>query len=355
LDPEGVEEDETFLISVAAGLLTVDIESGTIRLVHYIVEEYFQRNWQYWFPDAEERIAETCLMFEDFSVGYCSTGLRISPFLDYAARCWALHTRQCSSKCVEDLVLEFLHNEPKMFCAFQVIMPKDCRGRNMEILPQSIPSLWAAAFFGLEATVREEIGKGADVDEKISSGTTALHKAIERGFDTIARLLVDAKADLEVLNDRGWTGLHRAVYEGHEAITELLLEAGANPEVLTREREATPLLIAVCMRQEAVTKLLIKAGANVNAKDVGNSYGESALQWSAINADQRIARLLIEAGADINAKAGDGKTALHTAADHGQLAMDNWPWPISSYSKQGLISTSKRGPQGRQRCTTQPK
>jgi hypothetical protein len=34
LDPEGVEQDATFLISITAGLVTVDVESETIRLFH---------------------------------------------------------------------------------------------------------------------------------------------------------------------------------------------------------------------------------------------------------------------------------------------------------------------------------
>ncbi len=52
LDPEGIEQDDTFLISVTAGLVTVEAESGTIRFVNFTVEEYFSRKWQDWFPDA---------------------------------------------------------------------------------------------------------------------------------------------------------------------------------------------------------------------------------------------------------------------------------------------------------------
>jgi hypothetical protein len=45
LDPEGIEQDDTSLVSITAGLVTADVESGIIRLVHFTVEEYFTRKW----------------------------------------------------------------------------------------------------------------------------------------------------------------------------------------------------------------------------------------------------------------------------------------------------------------------
>ena len=73
LDPEGVEQDATFFISITAGLITVDVKSGTIRSVDFTVEEYFLRKWKDWFPNAEEQIAGTCityLLFDNFADGY---------------------------------------------------------------------------------------------------------------------------------------------------------------------------------------------------------------------------------------------------------------------------------------------
>jgi hypothetical protein len=73
LDPEGIEQDDTFLISITAGLVIVDVESGTIRLVHFTIEKYFSRKWQEWFPYAEEQVTQTCityLLFDNFTDGY---------------------------------------------------------------------------------------------------------------------------------------------------------------------------------------------------------------------------------------------------------------------------------------------
>jgi hypothetical protein len=52
LDEDNLPQIED-MVSVCAGLVTVDEESGIIRLVHYTTQEYFQRTQKIWFPDAE--------------------------------------------------------------------------------------------------------------------------------------------------------------------------------------------------------------------------------------------------------------------------------------------------------------
>jgi hypothetical protein len=64
------------MVSVCAGLVTVDEESGIIRLVHYTTQEYFERTQKHWFPDAEASITKTCITYLSFSVfesGRCLT------------------------------------------------------------------------------------------------------------------------------------------------------------------------------------------------------------------------------------------------------------------------------------------
>lgn len=64
------------IVSVCAGLVTVDEQSNIIRLVHYTTQEYFERTYASWFPDAQRYVATTCvtyLLFEDFESGFCSS------------------------------------------------------------------------------------------------------------------------------------------------------------------------------------------------------------------------------------------------------------------------------------------
>lgn len=58
--------DVKVLGSICAGLLTIDIQSEIVRLVHYTTQEYFERT------NAESNIAITCityLSFDTFAIG----------------------------------------------------------------------------------------------------------------------------------------------------------------------------------------------------------------------------------------------------------------------------------------------
>ena len=62
------------MVSICAGLVTIDEESEIIRLVHYTTQEYFERTQSHWFPDAQTNITKTCvtyLLFKEFESGIC--------------------------------------------------------------------------------------------------------------------------------------------------------------------------------------------------------------------------------------------------------------------------------------------
>lgn len=68
--------DVGLMTSVCAGLVTVDKSSSIVRLVHYTAQEYFEKQWTSWFPDANTDIAVTCityLSFDTFGSGICKT------------------------------------------------------------------------------------------------------------------------------------------------------------------------------------------------------------------------------------------------------------------------------------------
>lgn len=105
------------VVSVCAGLVTVDEESNIIRLVHYTTQEYFERVRLEWNPGAQEEIAVACLTylsFNTFRSGSDEVGsesfeawierrqasdkafeqrLTENPFFDYLARYWSEHVR----------------------------------------------------------------------------------------------------------------------------------------------------------------------------------------------------------------------------------------------------------------------
>ncbi|UKZ77609.1 hypothetical protein TrVFT333_005333 [Trichoderma virens FT-333] len=100
-DPDYLS-DAKDLKSVCAGLVTIDGESGIIRLVHYTTQEFFQQTLGRWFPEGESYITKICvtyLSFNTFSDGVCQTDiglkerLQSNPLYDYAARNWGHHAR----------------------------------------------------------------------------------------------------------------------------------------------------------------------------------------------------------------------------------------------------------------------
>src|SRR5579862_632469 len=101
LDEEALPESD-LLVSLCAGLVTIDQESNIIRFVHYTAHEYFNRTCMRYFPDAQTTIAKACLTYMSFDVfakGYCPSDqemdirLQEYPFLQYAAQHWGDHAR----------------------------------------------------------------------------------------------------------------------------------------------------------------------------------------------------------------------------------------------------------------------
>jgi len=78
-EPELDEDNLTstdLIVSVCAGLVTIDEESDIIRLVHYTTQEYFERVKESWILDAQTDITTTCisyLLFDNFASGFCVT------------------------------------------------------------------------------------------------------------------------------------------------------------------------------------------------------------------------------------------------------------------------------------------
>jgi hypothetical protein len=129
LDPENIPDVED-LLSVCAGLVVVDQESAVIRLVHYTTQEYFERIRDAWNPDAQTRMASTCLTYLSFSIfktGSCSSDekfeerLRGSQFLDYAAKHWGEHALTVEDQ-ICDLACTFFSYKELVSCAAQVLL-----------------------------------------------------------------------------------------------------------------------------------------------------------------------------------------------------------------------------------------
>jgi hypothetical protein len=266
------------IISVCAGLVTVDEESGIIRLVHYTTQEYLKRTRERWFRDPESVIATICITYLSFIVfetGFCKTDhkfeerLRSSPFYDYAAHNWGHHARKDVTS--NQVVISFLKSQAKVEASCQALMAAKRFSSDpnySQHLPRKMTGLHLAGLFGLS-----------------------------KAADTLLRL--EHSPDLEDTYRR--TPLWYAAQNGHKAVAELLLVAGADVNAAALEAAARG------GHLEVVEKLL-EAGANVNAAT--GYYRRTALQEAAEGDHPEVVEKLLAGGADANAATGDGQTAL---------------------------------------------
>jgi len=277
LDQENLPETED-MVSVCAGLVTVDEESDIIRLVHYTTQEYFERTQISWFPNAQNVITRTCVTYISFAVfesGFCPTDkefkerLWLNPFYDYAARNWGHHAHATLTQAGQ-LILDFLNSEAKVAGSSQAMMASlsyyfGYRKR----VPRQITGAHLAAYFGLSETMIALLKNGHNPDAKDTFGRTPLSWAAEKGHGAVAKLLLDKEGvdpDSEDTNHR--TPLSWAAQNGHEAVVKLLLDKeGTDPDSKDNNRW-TPLSWASRKGHEAVVKLLLeKEGVDPDSKD----------------------------------------------------------------------------------------
>ncbi|UKZ55877.1 hypothetical protein TrVGV298_009701 [Trichoderma virens] len=319
------------MISVCAGLVTVDKESSIIRLVHYTTQEYFEKTQSKWFPDAHMKIATICITYLSFSVfesGFCRTDqafkdrLLSSPLYDYAARNWGHHARAASIE-RDKFILDFLESTAKVSgCSQAMMSDREYHFHNFsQDIPKQMTGIHLAAYFGLsgllyavwnghEAVVKQLLDNGADLECKDKEyGRTLLSWAAQYGHEAVVRLLLEKGADIESKDkEYGRTPLAHAARRGHEAVARMLLEKGANMESRSKSGR-TPLSWAARRGHEAIVGLLLEKGADLESREM--EYGRTPMSWATRYEHWAVARLLLEKGADQETNnVGSGKEQL---------------------------------------------
>ncbi|KAJ5062213.1 ankyrin repeat domain-containing protein [Bipolaris maydis] len=359
IDPENVRTLED-LISVCAGLVTVDQESDIIRLVHYTTQEYFERTGDLWNPRGHVYIATTCLKYLSFSAfqsGSCPNDkefrerLQQNSFLDYAAKYWARHAkpveaevaaRACellqgnSFSSIEEVLFasDYKYNcystrypvrtplhytsqfglpdiAEKVLATVNVpiaeaVNAKDSRGWT---------PLISAAQYGQPEMVQLLLRKGAEISAQGGGFKygNALQAASKEGHERIVRMLLDAGAEVNAQGGKYGNALQAASYMGQEKIVKTLLDVGA--EVNAQGGEYSNALQAACYSgQEEIVGMLLDAGAEVNAQ--GGKYG-NALQAASYMGQEKIVKTLLDVGAEVNAQGGEYGNALQAASAEG--------------------------------------
>jgi ankyrin repeat protein len=141
---------------------------------------------------------------------------------------------------------------------------------------------------------------------------------------------------------RAMTPLQSAAYRGDAVAVERLLDAGATPDdgndlgmtPLMYAAGATPVIDQRYAGSTAVVRTLLDRGAALNAK-TGNGY--TALHFSAMHGNEATVRLLVERGADVDARTDHDDSALSEAVGRG---FDDVVWFLLEHG----ASTNPREP-----------
>ncbi|EPS41921.1 hypothetical protein H072_4150 [Dactylellina haptotyla CBS 200.50] len=332
----------TRMLSVCAGLVTIDEESGIIRLVHYTTQEYFEKHWSSLFFGFQNEITNVCVTYLSYSVfeaGPCENLLQIHKrrqdniLYDYAGKNWGNHAR-ASSVGGSPLILSFLESVPKVRAAYQCYRVPSFSGFvygwiekefiiglhlaallglvetitcilatgvdvDTETDDRMTPLMWAAVAGRVEV-VNLLLANGASIDARGPGGQTPLTLAVVYGRLQTLEVLVGRKANLEARDWEGKTALAKAVELGKLEAAELLIRKGADLETRA-DGGGSPLNLAVETRNLEVIALLLKNNANLESKDVLDA---TPLVKAVRPGQVDVVRLLIEAGADLEAQGG---------------------------------------------------
>ncbi|KAL2193805.1 hypothetical protein P885DRAFT_71817 [Corynascus similis CBS 632.67] len=130
--------DGELLTSTCGGLIMVDREAHTVRVVHYTAQEYLERTHVEALEAAKLSLANACLAYltlPNLSDGPCGSDtamaqrLELFPFVDYSSKYWGEHAGKLSgigAELVQSKLHEFFANSAAQEVACQVQnLPRD--------------------------------------------------------------------------------------------------------------------------------------------------------------------------------------------------------------------------------------
>jgi len=187
LDLEGVP---ALFLASCLGLITVEVSSSTVRLVHFTLQEYLSGDPTL-FHNPHSAISGVCLAYLNFGcVRDLSPTLRraplATPLLEYASVYWWRHTRRGGTENIKILALRLLdgfdqHISIQLLyhCDWGAFFPR-CFDKPEKLT--GFTGLHGVAFFAIEEIFTAVLDmREWDVNAADCTGNTALTWAAKRG------------------------------------------------------------------------------------------------------------------------------------------------------------------------------
>ena len=313
------------LVNCCQGLITVDKEASTARLIHFTLQEYLSAH-----PDIFSRphsaMAEICLTYLNSKhVKSLSTtpspDTRGAPFLEYCSVYWGVHAKKELSDYGRSLALELLKEDYSQISTELLLAHAELFDKDYDICTP-FSGLHCASFFGIVEMVAALIEvRGSDINGGDFSGCTPLSRAAHNGHEEVVKILLGrGEVNPDKTDKFGTTPLSAAAQNGHEGVVKRLLgREEVNPDKVDVDGR-TPLSLAALCGHEGVVEILL-GREDVNP-DGADGEGRTPLSYAAGNGHEGVVKILLERE-EVNPDKADkwGQTPLFFAAKYGQEAV----------------------------------
>jgi len=286
------------LLACCQGLVVVDKEASTIRLIHITLQEYLQAHPEL-FRTAHPTIAETCLSYlNSQQVKALSTSptpyLPGTPFLEYSSLYWGTHAKKHLSYYAKLLALKLFDDYNNHISTPILLKAQELYAHHINFDKLSLfNGLHCASIFGIDEIIACLVEvKGCDINQKDCVGNTALMWAAYHGHEGVVKTLLERDDVNPDKPDRyGQTPLYCAASNGHEEVVKVLLgRVDVNPDKLN-DGGQTPIWCAIYHGHEGVVKALLgRDDVNPNKP---NERGQTPLWWAVYRRHEGMMRALL--------------------------------------------------------------
>ena len=312
------------LLACCQGLIVLEKETSTVRLIHFTLQEYLQAHPDLFGP-AHSTMAETCLTYlnsqqvKAFSTSP-SPGSQHAPFLEYSSLYWGVHAKRDLSDRAKLLALKLFddhNNHMPTKTLLQAQKPSWHIGDFDKICLFS--GLHYASFFGIVEIVASLVEmEGCDINQMDCGGSTPLVWAARNGHEGVVKILLSwDDVNPNKSDNNGESPLSGAAQTGHKGVVKILVRRDdVNPDRPDNDGR-TPLWWAAYNGYEGVVKILLgREDVNPNKPD---KHGRAPLWCVAYNGHEGVVKILLGRD-DIDPDKPDkhGRTPLWWAAHNGR-------------------------------------
>ena len=285
------------LVSCCQGLITVDKEASTVRLIHFTLQEYLSAHTDI-FSRPHSAMAEICLTYLNSQQVKALSAEpfldpKDAPFLEYCSVYWGIHAKRELSDCARSLALKLLKEHYGQTSTRLLLMQA---GESMieDVDPPYLFSrLHCGSFFGIvEGIVGLVEMECYDINGEDGLNFTSLAWAAHNGHEEVVKILAGwEEVNPDKPNWKGQAPLSLAAMNGHEGAVKILLERGEvspnKPDIDGR----TPFSYAAAIGHEGVVKILLER-EEVNPDKPGYD-GQTPLSYAAWYGNEGIVKILL--------------------------------------------------------------